>query len=282
MNVTVDDHTTITMPNISHPSNMTWRSPTPGSLNIGASAISSEATMIGSQIPNAALAPSLSMSHPRDASKANPHTVTPDRATRHHMNGRTEGNPYIIPSPSSTSTLFATVEVSGWPRISGSATTPSNISHRQNVWQPNSGHDEFIPAAPRVSYTQPPVVTYVGGLQQPFNQPDTPEYWSLGTQPFQNTLGLEFPMHDTTNYPSPRSEGSRSTPTIPRCPPFMAPNLSPRIPQDTSPTSERSSGSQRDSSGNQEPSRDRDGRLYCDIGECATDPKTFPRKCEWT
>ena len=191
------------------------------------------------------------------------------------MGGRNDGHPYIIPRSFSTPDLLATAENSGWPQIHGSA-TPHSISH--NIRQPNPGQHIFIP---QPSYTQPPIDTYIAAPQQSFDPFDTSEYWSLVQSRFPTTPTLVFPMHETSNYPSPRSEGSRSARAGSQCGLFMASNISAKIPQDTSPTSERSAGSRGDGASIQELPRNSEGQLYCDLGTCATDPEVFTRKCEW-
>ena len=194
------------------------------------------------------------------------------------MGGRNDGHPYIGPRSFSTPDLLATAENSGWPQIHGSA-TPSSISH--NIRQPNPGQHIFIPAVSQQSYTQPPIDTYITAPQQPFDPFDTSEYWSLVQSQLPTTPTFVFPMHETSNYPSPRSEGSRSARAGSQCGVFMASNLSPKIPQDTSPTSERSAESRGDGASIQELPRNSEGQLYCDLGTCTADPQVFTRKCEW-
>lgn len=97
-----------------------------------------------------------------------------------------------------------------------------------------------------------------------------------------NTLNL-LPVTDPM--PSPHSEDSgraSSSLVLPVITNSTSPTPAP--PAAISPRTDRSSVSRRPSTvrvPSDEPPRHSDGKIYCDHEDCADDPPTFVRKCEW-
>ena len=190
---------------------------------------------------------------------------------------RPANDPYIIPISPSYSSSPATVSAS-WPGPQGIGSTLREISH--NDWQPTQDHINIStsPASP-LSYPTSAISPYASEFQVLSDSLDNIDIWSC-TPPFTQPGNLAPPpMPDTQNrYLSPQSEGSERGVTI--CP-VMPANLS-STGQATSPVTDVSQLSRRPSSSNASPPRNLQGQMSCLHRECAAQPPTFSRKCEWT
>ena len=120
-----------------------------------------------------------------------------------------------------------------------------------------------------------PYASEFPNLSHPIDNNDT---WSYSPH-FPQTSNLTVPVPDMQNpYRSPRSECSERAVSL--CPVIPA-NLSPTG-QATSPATDGSQLSRRPSTSNASPPRNLQGQMSCSHGECAAQPRTFSRKCEWT
>ena len=102
----------------------------------------------------------------------------------------------------------------------------------------------------------------------------------FGQHPFSNS-SLRLPMTNQGYPMSPHSVASEPSSVL--CPPALPDSTSPHNQPQTSPSIGHSSGSRRDSvSQTQDPPRNNYNQIYCDHPECAANPPTFTRKCEWS
>ena len=190
---------------------------------------------------------------------------------------RPVSNPYIIPISTSYSGPAATVSTS-WPGLQDIGSTLREISH--NDWQPSTQDQINISASPasQLSYSASAISPYASEFSTFPPSIDNTDLWSYSPQ-FPQSGNLAVPTQETPNiYPSPRSERSERAGSL--CPVMPANLSSPG--QATSPTTDVSQLSRRASTSNTSPPRNLQGQMSCSHPECARQPPTFSRKCEWT
>ena len=183
------------------------------------------------------------------------------------------------PSPSSFATSpsqWGGVPFAGSQRIThhGSVTTPVPGDQHDIT---GSGHQLSSSYHPPFSQADP---------YQPFNvAPANPSHFPQYSTNIAQATGLGprsrrrpritgMQQSSQISYPSPHSEASDTPGTFAHA--SMPEKASPHALSDASPSLARSSISQ------PEPPRNAQGQIYCSHSECAQDPPTFNRKCEWT
>ena len=185
---------------------------------------------------------------------------------------------------------FATPTSSIWSPNPNQAPGQSIVTHNAGLWQQPSLDEGTISSEPlyhrhsdfavnpyaeridRISTAAPsPIVYAASGF-------GFPGHFEQQQQHFNPNLRL--PM-TSQGYPmSPHSEASEPSSVV--CPPTLPDHSAHHNQPQTSPSVGGSSGSRRDSIGAQDPPRNGYNQIYCDHPECAANPPTFSRKCEWS
>ena len=185
-------------------------------------------------------------------------------------------HPFItLPSSSPSGTLVD--PVSTWPQFPGFIGTTHNVSH--NDWQPGDNQINISTSAPQQSYRALPIIPYATDYPLLSASTDTSDNWDYisNLPPRRN---LRVPMSNSQGLPSPHSDGSDRASSLCSVVPS---NLSPALPQATSPSTEGNlSGRQSNNTADDPPPRNTQGQIICEHSDCILLPQTFARKCEWT
>jgi hypothetical protein len=182
----------------------------------------------------------------------------------------------ITNTPSSSSDASFATPSPAWQHPQDQGSSHTNYVTSQ-AWQPSQGTTSistpvtnFQPATSHATFDFPSATSSGQNFYTAYNDPGhfRNQYNSL------QQLGV--PMDNTQGYPSPHSEGQERSNSI------AVDNLSPHMANEASP--EYSPTSRRHSGGfaNRDAPRNQMGVIYCDHNECASNPPTFSRKCEWT
>ena len=190
---------------------------------------------------------------------------------------RPTSNPYISsPSSSPSGTLIA--PISTWPQFPSFIGTTHNVSH-SNAWQPRGNQISISTSASQQPYPALSIIPYATDYQLLSASTDTSDIWDYPSNlPLRRNLRV--PMQNSQDYPSPHSDGSDRASSL--CS-VMPSNLSPALPQATSPSTEGNlSRRQSNNTSDDAPPRNNQGQIVCDHSDCTLLPQTFARKCEWT
>ena len=187
--------------------------------------------------------------------------------------------PYISPSSSSSSDLYATSTV--WPYSQGiNPVASSAYAPSYTTWQTQSPFD------PAGNLTTTPQRTNPTNIAQPYAQriqtanTGNPQGAAGGLSSL-GSLGLGLPLGDMQDYPSPGSSHSAQT-TSSYAPVLPSNVMSPAISSMPSPSVAGNTLSRQSSRRPREPPRNAEGLLYCDHTEHAQQQApVFSRKCEW-
>ena len=197
--------------------------------------------------------------------------------------------PYIFASPSTSPATFGT-PAQFVPQYQGNNQPLALVydtSYDFAINQQTTSTDPSIPVpfVPNLG-TATAISPYV---QQPLHAFPYEDYRNLGrlgvdTGPTSHGSGSSFGLAPSNmpDYPSPRSEmsGQSRSPSLSIYP--IADTTSTAIPYSTIPASKISSSyGSPESVRSEEPSRNDQGLIYCSHKDCASDPPTFTRKCEW-
>ncbi|MCJ1281451.1 hypothetical protein MMC26_000770, partial [Xylographa opegraphella] len=189
---------------------------------------------------------------------------------------RPTSHPYIT-SPSSSPSGNLIDPTSTWPQLQGFIGSNHNVSH--NDWQPRDNQINISTSASQQSYPALSIIPYATDYQLLSASTDASDIWDYPSDlpPRRN---LRVPMQNSQDYPSPHSDGSDRASSL--CS-VMPPNLSPALPQATSPSTDGNlSRRQSNNTNDDPPPRNSQGQIICDRSDCTLPPPTFARKCEWT
>lgn len=189
---------------------------------------------------------------------------------------RPASNPYIFPISTSHSGPPATVATS-WPGLQSIDSTLREIS--QYDWQPTQDQVNISTSpASQLSFSTSAISPYTSDFQSLSTPIDTTDLWSHSPQfPHPGSLTVPTMQESQSRYPTPRSEGSDHGGSLR---PVMPANLDLNG-QATSPPTNASQLSRRPSISNASPPRNLQGAMSCSHRECAANPPTFSRNCEW-
>ncbi|MCJ1381823.1 hypothetical protein MMC17_004934 [Xylographa soralifera] len=188
---------------------------------------------------------------------------------------RPTSNPYITsPSSSPSGTLVGPIPT--WPQFPGFIGTTHNVSH--NDWQPRDNQINISTSTSQQSYPALPIIPYATDYPVLSASTDSSDIWDYPSNlPPRN---LRVPMQNSQDYPSPHSDGSDRASSL--CS-VMPSNLSPALPQATSPSTEGNLSRRQSNNTTDDPlPRNSQGQIICDRSDCTFLPRTFTRKCEWT
>ena len=189
---------------------------------------------------------------------------------------RPTGHPYIT-SPSSSPSGTLVHPIPTWPQYQGFIGTTHNVSH--NDWQPRDDQINISTSTSQQSFPARSIISYATDYPLLSASTDISDIWDYPSNlpPRRN---LRVPMQNSKDYPSPHSDGSDCASSL--CS-VMPSNLSPALPQATSPSTEGNlSRRQSNNTTDERPPRNDQGQIICDHSDCTLLPLTFARKCEWT
>ncbi|MCJ1432764.1 hypothetical protein MMC27_002121 [Xylographa pallens] len=189
---------------------------------------------------------------------------------------RPTSHPYIS-SPSSSPSRTLVDPIPTWPQYQGFIGTTHNVSH--NDWQPRDNQINISTSTSQQSYPALSIIPYATDYPLLSASTDTSDIWDYPSNlpPRRN---LRVPMQNSQDYPSPHSDGSDRASSL--CS-VMPSNLSPALPQATSPSTEGNlSRRQSNNTTEDPPPRNNQGQIICDHSDCSLLTQTFTRKCEWT
>ena len=199
---------------------------------------------------------------------------------------------YISPSPYGHADVLPPTPVTWtYPQPSNLPLAPSNTPPSR-IWQQPLAHEFAFPAAPPPqrlgsSHVLPDDTPRKPRPQEQLPTPITQSTGhAVGGSGIEWPLGLQTAMHNYPlgnyqNYPSPHSDVSGPTNTSGLSVHAGLP-MSPSKIVAPSPSIAETSDSRSSGRKPLEPTRNREGLLYCDFAECQANPPTFARLCEWT
>ena len=253
-----------------------WRSPLPGhveeaaalSANFSNFAIGQEAGGTGAR---------LARSSKNDSNFTTRASQTLSSQAGILDNGRGPTSHPYISSPSSSPSGALIDPATTWPQFQGFIGTTHNVSH--NDWQPRDDQINISTSASQQSYPALSIIPYTTDLQLSSASTDNSDFWDYPSN-LPPGINLRVPMQNSQDYPSPHSDGSDRASSL--CS-VMPSNLSPALPQATSPSTDGNlSLRQSNITTDDAPPRNDHGQIICDHPDCALLPQTFARKCEWT